>query len=508
MIRRGLTPFLLLLGCLVVLAGCGSSDTASSGTADPAQAAPRAAFLFASVVVRPDGDLGAAVDAVGRKILRGKDLGTELHRLIDKAARSNDPKFSYAKDVQPWLGKRAGAFLTGVQGGRAHGAVVVSTKDENAARDAQQRLEKRDPGTEREREYRGEKYLLDASGSSGTAVVGGYLIGGDEAGIKAAIDALKGSSLADAESYRQATAKVTQNGLATFYVDAPRLLDLAAQANPRAAAVIAQLRSLPQVQNLKPVAAALTVKPDAIALEYPSSGDGKAADAVAALPADSWLAFAAPSAGDSIRRQIQVVSQLQGGNSLEIVKRQFRAQVGLDLDRDLLDWIGGMSFYVGGTSLRDLNGALIIDSRDPAASQAAIARIGRVVRRRAKVPVSSVAGGFQIHPPNAPAPITVAAVGDKVVVAYGEDGVRRALHPSGKLEGAPAYAAAQKALGGGRPSFMVSVPEILKLVRSLGAGSSPKYQQVESYLRTFDAIAAGHAESDGHSVAKIAVGVK
>jgi hypothetical protein len=191
-----------------------------------------------------------------------------------------------------------------------------------------------------------------------------------------------------------------------------------------------------------------------------------------------------------------------------VFKRQLRAQVGLDLDRDLLDWIDGVSVYAGGTTLLDLNAGVILTSKDPTASRAAVTRIGRVVKQRARVPVRSVAGGFELRPPNAPGPVTVAAEGDKVVIAYGKDGVRRALHPSGRLDGSPAYAAAKKAIGGGKPSFLLSVPAILQLVQNFGAADDPQYLKALPYLRVFDSIAAGTGTSGGKTVGRLGVGLK
>jgi hypothetical protein len=507
MMRRVLLPLLLLV-CFGALAGCGSSQSASSGDPDPAKAAPRRAVFYASAVIRPDGRLGDDVAAAGKKILRGRDLNAEIHRLIDKAGREKDKSFSYAKDVQPWLGKRAGVFITGVRGGHAEGAVVVATTDSDKARTALERSEKRDSGTERKVEYRGETYLKTPGDDSVDAVVGDYLIGGNETGMKAAIDALKGSSLADSKAYADARSKVTKDGLATFYVDAPRLLDVVAQSNPQVAQVIGQLRGIPEFAKLKPTAAAMTVTSDAIAFEAPNGGSQRAADATAALPADSWLAFAAPGAGDQIRRQVELLAGLPGGDMVGVFKRQLRAQVGLDLDRDLLDWIDGVSVYAGGTTLLDLNAGVILTSKDPTASRAAVMRIGRVVKQRAKVPVRSVAGGFELRPPNAPGPVTVAAEGDKVVIAYGKDGVRRALHPSGRLGGSPAYAAAKKAIGGGKPSFLLSVPAILQLVQNFGAADDPQYVKALPYLRVFDSIAAGTGTSGGKTVGRLGVGLK
>ncbi len=192
---------------------------------------------------------------------------------------------------------------------------------------------------------------------------------------------------------------------------------------------------------------------------------------------------------------------------LSILDRQLRARSGLAL-KDLLSWIGSVSGYATGTSLLDLNAALVITSTDPATSQRTVRKLAALVRRSAKVPVSSIPGGIALHPSKSPAPISFAAVGDKVGIAYGKDGIRRALHPSGALKGSASYDAAQKALGGGRPSFLLYVPSILQLAQGLGAGGNTGFEKALPYLQAYTAIAAGSTKENGHAVGRLAVGLK
>src|SRR4051795_6825166 len=92
----------------VPVAGCGDSSSAGGGNAaaDPASFLPASAPVYVEAQVRPGGDLKANVQTVGGKILRTDDPGGKLVGLIDRKLR--DVGAIYAKDIEPWLGQRAG----------------------------------------------------------------------------------------------------------------------------------------------------------------------------------------------------------------------------------------------------------------------------------------------------------------------------------------------------------------------------------------------------------------
>lgn len=505
--RRILLPLLAVLALLV--AGCGSSGSAGSGGSDPASVAPRGAILYGSATVRPEGSLKASVEAAGRKVLAGRELGPAIQSLLERALRSGH--LDYTADVKPWLGRHVAFYISNFSAGSTAGAAIVETTDGGKAKAAVDKAEKAGGGKLVSRSYSGQDYTVGQGNGTPDAygILNGFLVIGTEAGFRAAVDAVKGDALADSDAFKTATGQVAKDGLALFYIDTPHLIDAAAQASPRAAIVLGQLRGLPQLQNLKPTAAAVTVDGNAITVEAPhKAGDPAVADAIEKLPADSWLAFAAPKAGDTIRRQVKAIAGLAGGDVLGILDRQLQARAGLTLQKDLLSWIGSVSGYATGTSLLDLNAALVITSTDPATSRRTVRKLAALAQRSARVPVRSIPGGISFLPPNSPAPISFAEVGDKVVFAYGKDGIRRALKPSGTLKGSASYAAAQKALGGGRPSFLLYMPSILQLAQGLGAGKSAGFQKALPYLQAYTAIAFGSAQEDGHTVGRLSIGLK
>src|SRR4051794_38120626 len=115
---RPLVRLLLLLAVAVavVVGGCGSSSSSSGGSGtDPASLMPATTPLYLEMTVRPTGDLKDQMDALASKILRTDDPGAKITSLIDKAIQEQTPGESYAKDIEPWLGEKAGMGLSDFQ---------------------------------------------------------------------------------------------------------------------------------------------------------------------------------------------------------------------------------------------------------------------------------------------------------------------------------------------------------------------------------------------------------
>ena len=113
-------PCLLLIA--LALAACGGGGGAAD--ADPAKAVPAGTAIYFEGVVRPEGDQKDDVlDAAG-KVLRTDDPEAKIRELLDKAFKdSENPDTSYEKDIEPWLGQKAGVWVSGVdrEGSRLRG---------------------------------------------------------------------------------------------------------------------------------------------------------------------------------------------------------------------------------------------------------------------------------------------------------------------------------------------------------------------------------------------------
>jgi hypothetical protein len=191
---------------------------------------------------------------------------------------------------------------------------------------------------------------------------------------------------------------------------------------------------------------------------------------------------------------------------------QLKAQAGFDVQKELLSWMGDATVFVRGTDVAGVNGALVVTSKDPAASQAAIGRLRTLVQSMGGVtpaPLTGAAGatGFEVTVPGAPGPIAVAAKDDKFVVAYGTGALAAALDPGGKLGDSAAYADGKDAINGAAPSFFLDVPQVVALLKS-AAGSSPGFAKAEATLDALGPLAVGSSRDGDTQHVQVGIKVK
>ncbi|HXE44894.1 MAG TPA: DUF3352 domain-containing protein [Conexibacter sp.] len=505
---------------LLLVAGCGSGTKAPSSSApgpDPATVAPASAAAYAQAIVRPGGDMKAGVLAAARKVSRVQDPGAALRRLLDRSSRADHVRFS--RDVEPWLGQRVGAFLL-LSSGRPDGAVALAIADRSAFAAAYARLRQSDlhPAGS----YRGVAYTEEPGGQHGddfvvgstyAAPVGDFYVVGTLAGLRAAIDAQRGSSLADDARFKDAVAGVPANALAFAYAD-PRAIvaglgDLSGKAPANARGMLARLaRSGPAV-------ASLTATADRIALE--ASVDAQLVRALKAstskpvsagqLPGDSWLALATPPLGPAIE------SALDSAGAHGAAATQVRRSTGLDLDKDLLNPLGGLALFVRGESLLDIGGGVLLQMTNDASAQLLLTRLQAIVAgglHIAPQPLSLAgARGFQVAVPQLPQPIVALARGDKLAAGYGASSAQDLLAPRQRLDASPTGKAAIATLGDGyTPSFVLVVPPLVSLLRSLDALQVAHLESVVPYLQAYRSLALGTKRDGGRVSVRIVAALR
>lgn len=490
-----------LVAAAGLAAGCGSSS--SGGDADPAAAIPASAPLYAEALLRPDGTLGANVGAVARKILGTDDPAGKIAELFDRAARKDG--ITFRKDVEPWLGKRAGAAVTSFGGtGKADGVLVLASTDDDLARKAIESS----PQAGGKRSYRGVDYRLDAADATAAAVTGGRVLIGSERGVHAAIDAIKGDSLAGSPKLKHARETVPGDQLGFLYLDVRSLVRAAAadaglSSGPAAALLGTASGSLPEtiVAKLGAQPDAITVDAAAIGLQSSAQPGAGGAGMVAKLPRSSWLALGVGDLGKTLDETLtQVSSSGLGGLGVEALLRQFRRQSGLDLRRDLLAWMGDAGIFVAGTATSAVGFGLVVDSKDPAATRRAVDKLSGLAgaatgARVGDLQAAGVDAGFTVRTSGGPE-IFVAAAGDRFIVAAGRPAFDQALAPSEPLGTAPAFTGAAAKLGGGYlPAFFLDMPQVTRLIGD-AAGSNASFERAKPYLDAFGGVVAG-ARRDG-----------
>lgn len=503
----------------VGLAACGGGG--GSGDANPAEAVPGTAPLYVQATVRPDGDLKTNTENALKKILKTDDPGAEI---VD-SLESDDGDVSFKDDVDPWLGDSAGMFFTSFSGTNPVGAAVIASKDNEKA---QEFIDEQTKDGGQDKSYNDTDYRLD----DGTAVgiVGDYVVAGTERGFRTVVDTVKGDgveTMADNDEYNSALSKVGEDdALGTVYVSTNGLVDALARSGGVPAETLNGVRQAIAQAGGRATVAKLGVTSNAIAVDSVTLGlkesanapaDGNAAAALAALPGDAWLGFGMSSIGERLRSTLQQFTQL-GSVAGQDVSGQLEAlqqQLGIDLEQDLLQWMGDGALFVRGTSIAEIGGALVVQTSDPQATKSAIHKIARLVPRLSPTtevgPISGIQGaddGMAITPDGSPFPILLVQGGDKFVVGLSKQAVEAALSPSTTLGDSASFKTAASALSGVDPTFFFDVAPVLTLADGLGAGDDPDFAQARSYLQQFGSVAAGSKREGDTQRAKLVVTLK
>ena len=486
-----------LAALAMLAAACGGGE----GGSDPARIVPPRATLYLDATIDPQGDQEQAVRSILGRFPRGDQTRDLLVREIEQEARESNTPIDFDKDVEPWLGDRAGIFFTTLGPGEPKGAAIVATTDEGKARDAIDKLAAED---DKERSHEGVDYRVSDEGTA-SGVIEGFAVFGDEAEFKATVDAAKGSSLSESGRWEKATADIPDDRIGTGYLDQGALVQAAGGQNAQGEQAA---RCLLGAAARQPLAVSTQADRDGVTFESVLPGVGKApsglftgteAGLLPTLPADAWLAFGQAHLGEGIKRVIDCLGGALGGGA---ARDQFRQATGLDLDRDLLSWMGDAGLFVRGTNQADIGGGLVLETRDPAASRRALAKVLPATRRQlrgARVrpsPLPDVEAGFIVRQPGAPE-FHAAQRGKRVVLAFSRQAAEDGLAPPRPLSGSRTFKAAGGSLGEGYgASFYLAVQPILALVETGGPTDVPGYRQALPYLEKLSFLVSGNKQED------------
>jgi hypothetical protein len=503
-----------VLALALPAAGCGGSGSGGDGGADPASVVPARAALYAEVTVRPEGDQAAAVDTLAKKIAGTDDLGAVIVEQLDKGLKKDGSSFK--EDIEPWLGDKVAVTITGLRDPQKPDyAIVVAAKDTKKALAS---LKKGEKGLV-ERKYKDTSYTWNAEQQQAAAGVGDTLVIATEPALKSVIDVKQGGdALAGSDNHAKARKSVTSDRLGFLYVDPAALIDLAASSNPTLGAQAGQLKSLLGGAKASGIGAAVIAAADAIRVETVVDGqsgtaapDGEAAKALAGLPSGSVAAIGLGQIGSQAQKGVDQLQQL-GGVYASVVG-QFKAITGLDLQQDVLSWMGNGGLFVRAKGLADIGGALVVDTSSEEKSSAFITSVERLITRfggSSGVRVSAYRGsgtkGIRLQIERLPFPIVITTGAGKFAIAVGEGSLREALKPTSTL-GDDAQFKATAAKLGVAPSVYVDLQAILGFA-DLAAKGDTGYADARRYLQAFTAVAAGAKRTGDTTKSSIVVGVK
>ena len=495
-----------VLAGIAVLAGCGGGGSGSGS--DTASIVPRATFFYAEAVIDPEGDQEAAVRSIIGRFPGEGPPEQRIERLISDGLRESDEgRLDYAKDVKPWLGDKVAFFAStppaGMTAPDLPAALIIATEDEDKALDA---IRKSGGSDLTERSYKGVKYLRDPDDDgelNAGGVIDGFAVLGTEAAFMAAVNASEGESLSDGDRYKDALDDVDDERIGLFYSDIQGLLTAIGQQQQEAALPLAALSGpIRQLFGDKPMVATARAENDGVVIDssLPAGGGllgtllGKGTKLLGELPADSWVAIGQPEVGKYLSQLVDTFAGLAGGR--DQIAAQVRRQTGLDLDRDILGWIGDLALFVQGEDQASIGGGAVIESTDPAASQRALEALARLIAADGSATVRETSDGFVVEDADTPAGVYFLQKDDRVVIAYGEKAATGALAGGGGLDSNPAYQRAKGKLGDGfETSMFLGLDRIMTLARNFGA-SEAELAKAEPYLEVFDSMVGG-TKADG-----------
>jgi hypothetical protein len=518
---------LLALPCLLliaaVLAACGGAGGA--GDADPATAVPAGTALYFEGVVRPEGDQKDDVlDAAG-KVLRTDEPEAKIRALLDKAFKESDDAStkdtSYEKDIEPWLGEKAGVWVTGVDRGKPGYVVIVAAKDTEKAQKAIDDGIKEEGGPVKERSYKGVDYQVDKDGAA-AGIVGDFFTVGTEPEFKRTVKANDGASLAEDKKYKDTVADIDDDRLGLFYIDLKPFFEQAIKSDPSSAQQLQQLRSVFPIDKLEPMAGALLVDGDRIAFDTLMSGPGVGAlrvfapflgtgetPLVADLPGDSWGAYGAPNVGPGLK---SVFTRLSGALGGAAAAQQLQQQYGIDLERDVFGWIGDIAIFVRGTDKASVEGGLVIKATNADNMRSAFGKLVGLIQSQGgqkvtPVKVKGAAAAFAVDQTDLGKKVIIARSDDRVVVGVGEAATADGLAPAEKLGDSELYAQAKEALDDFEPTFLLSMPDVIKAVDASGDADAD-WAKAKPYLEAFTVIASGGSLKGDELRSRAAAGLK
>jgi hypothetical protein len=471
----------------VALAGCGGAG--AGGDDDPATVTPPSAAIYAEVVVRPEGSQRDDALAAAGKLLRTDDPEARIRELVQEAIRAEGEEIDFERDVEPWLGERAAVWAAATQDG-AHDptVVVLAATDTDAARESLERL----LGPEaRERD----DYLVDPSGMA-AGVIGDFVAIGPEAQFKRTVDAAEGESLAEDDAYADTVGALDDERLAHVWIDLPALAERA------------QEEMVVPLGDLQPLAASFAADGDRLVVE--TRGDlvpllaAGSTPLLRELPGDSWLAFGVADLGEAIDDTIQ---EFAGPIGAAVARREVERSLGLDLERDLLGWIGDAGVFVRGTTPETIDGGLVIEPTDEDRATDAFGRIAGALQVRARtrarpVDIAGADQAFQLAAQGFARPIVLARGSGLVVVAAGRAAAEAALGAGDRLGDGALYAEGEELLDM-EPGMVLSMPAVLELLDA--SEPDAEYEHLRPYLDALSAIAAG---TDDDSSGRVVAGLR
>jgi hypothetical protein len=208
----------------VAIAGCG--DEGSEPASGPATVIPPDMPLYIEATIRPESEQADDLDALLSELsdlpLPGIELGDPGDLIVSQLeSRAADAgiDFSYAEDIEPWLGEKAGFGIAEDAEGETRFVAALETTDEDQARDSLEAILSQDEVANEEDEYEGVTYISAPGDTYRLGVFDGHVVLAPPADFEASVDASEGDSLASNDKLTESFDQLGDEGLASLFID-------------------------------------------------------------------------------------------------------------------------------------------------------------------------------------------------------------------------------------------------------------------------------------------------
>ncbi|MGH2957050.1 MAG: DUF3352 domain-containing protein [Solirubrobacterales bacterium] len=507
---------LLLAGAAlaaIALAGCGGGDDVDVG---PAAAVPADTPIYLEATVRPEGEVKSGAEAALGKILDTDDPGAKLQSLIERETTQHlkpGEQFTFAEDIDLWLGERAAVFFSSFEED-SDGTLVIESRDNEAALNA---FREDTRVTGQTGEYEGHTYEFQTEDDGGATVfgpVGDFMVVGSEEGFKQAVDASDGDNLGGSDDFKDSVGDLPDDSLGILYSIPRQFLEAIPEeeVDPFARNII---ETAAEDSLDEPVVGDLTASAEDLELDVTAGGEGvetAESSLIGELPAQAWLAIGFGDVGETVRRTIEQLREA-GVPGLDQGLEQVESTAGVSLD-ELTGALGDAALYVQGTSEAALTGALVVQTNDSELTGRLVEQLRGLIQLGSPRGVQSLStpgggSGLRINDPStAPQPVELLQEGDRLVIGYGAGSAQAALQPAQNLVGSPGFTAAQEKLSGLGTDFFLDFAPVFELAENEGARGDPEFREAKPYIDGLDYLAVGSGDEDDRAQIRLLVGLK
>jgi hypothetical protein len=519
MIKTRLSLLVLAALAAVVVAGCGGSSDSSSS--DPASFAAPGSLVYIEGELQPTGSVKSNTDAIAQTIAGVDNLGELIVEELESSARDDGEPFDFEKEVQPWLGEKAGlAFKSLDEGDLSEPLLAVETTDPEATQEFVDNQAKQSRDPYEDASYEGIDFKVGGSENDAMGVVDDSLVIAEgEAGFKAAVDASQGESLADEARFSDAFSATSDGSLADAYVDVGGLIDASESG------IDPQVQEALKSAGIDPshATAVASAIPGEDQVEIDLSSDlggeeapsGDASELLGSMPAESFAAVSATGFSDQLKEAVDELDAA-GVPSQDIPPNQLTSTLkaaGIDLDK-IASSLEEAAVFATGSNESNLGGAMVLTSGSGEAAKT-VANLGVLLRNTGASGVTAVssngASGFSIRSDElGDKPLVVVAKEKRVAVGYGLAPALQGLAGDGgeTLADTDAYKEAVASLGDTPISAYVDGPAAFRLAKSLVPSGEEDFQEAKPYLKKISYIALGRGGDGELATATLIAGLE